>query len=138
MTSRIPSFKVEHNGVTYVAEVARVDYFSIGDEDHGLFSFALGFESGAFHQALPARALDTYDETLKRRVGTAFGMDLLMAFVHAIGSPEQAKGRGVVVLRKHDFDFIEGFARLNDDGTFGDLVIPQEIADRHYPKQATS
>jgi hypothetical protein len=130
---RVPRFTIEVDGQEYEAETAVVKRFTLTTEDHGFFVADIAFSGPGWGQSLPARGLDSYDEDLGRRVGTAFGCDFIMEVVRRIGSPERAAGVRVVVLRKQLFGLIDGFARLNDDGTIDDPFLPEALANRHFP-----
>ena len=129
-TLSLPRWPVEVDGVTYEAETAVCEEFRLCVEDHGLFTALISFAGNSWGQGLPARGLDAYDIDTDKRVGTAFGCDFIMESVRVLGSPEQAKGRRVVVLRLGHF--IEGFAALHDDGTIGEPFIPRALAAKHF------
>jgi hypothetical protein len=136
----IPQFRLEIDGTEYRAEVARCVRFTLEVEDHGLFTAMVTFEGSGWGQGIPPHALDEYDSALGRRVGTAFGCDYIIECCRVLGSPEQAAGRRVVVLRKAEegsFGNIAGFARLNDDGSIGEPFFPQKLAYAHFPQRVT-
>ena len=130
---RIPRWTVEVGTDLFEAEVATVERFHLGYEDHGIFTVDLAFTNGSLGQSLPGRGLDEYDRETRKRHGTAFGCDFIIECIRRIGSPEQAVGRRVVVLRRQPFSTIEGFAALNDDGSYGEPFIPATLAARHFP-----
>lgn len=134
---RLPPFTLTIDGRDYSCEPAVIERFTLTVEDHGLFIADVAFASPGWGQSLPARGLDEYDKATKRRYGTAFGCDFIMECVRVIGSPERAKGTRVVVFRDKPYGMIDGFARLNDDGSIGDPFFPQELANRHYPPRPT-
>jgi hypothetical protein len=124
----IPDFEILIDGETYKASVATVHDFSLGPEDHGFFTANLSFEGASWGQGLGAYGLDEWDETTKTRVGTAYGFNFIAGIVNRIGSPEVAKGRRVVVLRKAAFEMIDGFATLSDKGEIGVPFFPKKVA----------
>lgn len=130
-TLEIPNWTVEIDGETYEVEVATVEEFHLGYEDHGIFTALIRFAGRSWGQALSPMSLDEYDGVEQRRYGTAFGMDYIIECTKQIGSPEQARGRRVVVLRKSSFDLIEGFAALNDNGSIDEPFIPRNLAKKH-------
>ena len=132
---RVPTWTVEHNGEEWIAEIAIVERFHLGVEDHGLFVAEIGFtgNEGGWGQHISPHALDDFDEETRERVGTAFGCDYIINVVRLIGSPEQAAGRRVVVFRRTTFGLIEGFTFLNADGSYGAPFFPKELAARHFP-----
>lgn len=129
---RLPAFDYEFDGEKYEAEFATVDQFSLENEDHGAFVVSLNFAGPGWGQGISPHALDSYDKDLKKRIGTAFGCDYIMEVVKRIGSPEKAKGRQVIILRKNAYDLIEGFAAFNN-GEIGEPFFPQALADKHFP-----
>jgi hypothetical protein len=60
-------------------------------------------------------------------------MTYIMRLVEVIGSPEQAKGRRVIVLRKSSFDGIKGVASLADDGSIGTPFMFEALSKQYYP-----
>lgn len=129
----LPSWEVEIDGQTYTAEIARCESFTLGIEDHGLFTAQVAFEGSGWGQGLSAHALDTFDKDRRERVGTAFGCDYIIALVRVLGSPERAKGRRVVLFRDQPYGLIKGFAALGSDDSIGEPFFPQALADRHFP-----
>src|SRR5690349_7953303 len=128
---RLPAFTVTVGGEEYEAEVAVCERFSLGVEDHGLFTADASFSNGGWVQGLGAYGLDEFDKATQRRHGTAFGCDFIMRLVGILGSPEEAKGRRVLVLRKQAYGLICGVAKLNDDGTYGEPCMPKALAEQH-------
>ena|ERR1035437_9142627 len=124
----IPDFEILIDGETYKASVATVHDFSLGPEDHGFFTANLSFEGASWGQGLGAYGLDEYDDATKTRVGTAYGFNYIAGIVNRIGSPEVAKGRRVVVLRKESWGMIDGFATLSDTGLIGEPFFPKKVA----------
>lgn len=136
-TKQVPHFETTIDGRTYDAEIGRVESFHLGPEDHGIFTAHVAFRGGSWGQSLPAIGLDEYDETQKRRVGTAFGVEFIAEIINRIGSPETAKGCRVVVFRDEPFGQIEGFAPLDEDGGFSDPFLIDTIRARFYPPLAS-
>lgn len=125
---------VEIDGATYDVEHAKVELYSLEFEDHGLFTVRLQFSGPSWGQGLNAHTLDTYDETRKRRVGTAFGCDYLMECVGRLGTPGKT-GQAVVVLRSDRFGTIDGFATVAADGTVGEPFIPKTLSALHFTER---
>jgi len=135
MTERyVPAWDTTIEGETLETEIAKVERFHLGQEDHGLFTVELTFGGSGWGQGISPHSLDEYNSELKKRVGTAFGMDYIMAVVNRLGSPEQAVGKQVVVYRSKINRMIVGFATMSKDGKIGDPFFPQKLADRHYPR----
>jgi hypothetical protein len=93
----LPAMKAILNGEEYSIEPARVESFSFGDPDHGIFTLNLKFTGNSWGQGLGGWVLDTYDDTLERRIGTAYGLDLIMEVVSRIGSPASAIVRSEIL-----------------------------------------
>lgn len=59
--------------------LARVTGFKFGYEDHGILTLYVELEKeDGFHQSFGGYSLDGYDEKLKRRKGTAGGLDFII------------------------------------------------------------
>lgn len=101
---RIPEWPVEIDGVTYKAEVAHVERFHIGAEDHGIFSATIHFRGDGWGQALGPLGL-----------GGEFTNLFLKAATNLLGSPDEAKGKQVIVLRTEHFGLIKGFCPWPND-----------------------
>lgn len=128
---RIPEFTISIDGIEYNAETAVVERWTIGYEDHGIFSTDIGFTNTSWGQGLPGYTLDKYNQTTKEREGTAFGCQFLIECVKRLGSPGKT-GQQVLVLRRDGaFGTIEGFAALNPDGSYGEPFIPKTLAKKY-------
>lgn len=127
-TYRLPDFELEIEGETYQGQTATVDRFSLGPEDHGIWTADISFSGEGWGQSLGAYGLDAWNEAARQRVGTIFGMEFIMAAVKILGSPEQAKGKRVVVFRQESYGTILGFARLEDSGKIGEPFFPKVLA----------
>ena len=125
--TRIEPFPVEIGGKKYLGELATVEIFHLGPEDHGIFTAQVGFAGSGWGQGLPGYALDEYDPATKKRHMGAYAGRFIQAITEQIGSPEQAKGRRVVVFREHSFGDIKGFAALEDDGTYAEPFFPADL-----------
>lgn len=70
----------------WAKELARVESVSLEIEDHGILTcyVNLNKESG-LHQSFGGYSLDTYDEDLKKRIGTASGMDWVLRILNIFG-----------------------------------------------------
>jgi hypothetical protein len=125
--------KLRHNGVDYDAQISRVESTHLGEEDHGIWTAQLMFAAldGGWHQGNEARGLDSYDEERDERIGTAFGMDHVMAITRALGcrSWEAIKDTRCLVLREQAYGSIKGIADLS--GVH--VLIFADHADRWYP-----
>ena len=79
----------------------------LGVEDHGIFTFMLTLDYGGTGQGAGGYSLDEFvkDESAGRgrRVGTAYGMDLIMAVLKVVGVEkwEDLKGEHIRVRCEH-------------------------------------
>ncbi len=70
----------------------------LGREDHGIFTFSIGLDFGnSGFQGYGSYALDEYHDQIARRVGTALGMQSIIAVLEIAGAPdwEHLKGHPV-------------------------------------------
>lgn len=111
---RIPEFTTDHNGVTYACEVMDAVEWRIGREDHGIFAALVDFYIDSHGQGLGWIALDKYDRTADRRVGSAQGMEWLIRVTERLGPPVGKLPKPVpcVVLRDQPYGLIRGFSLL--------------------------
>jgi len=87
-----------------VEKIAKVTRAYLGIEDHGLLTATLTLDYGDSAQGTPAYALDAWDESLNRRVGTASGLDFITGLMGACGVVEwsQVEGRTVFAIFESD------------------------------------
>ena len=57
-------------------ENLKIDYATLGFEDHGIFTFSIGFQGYGYHIGFGNCTLDTYDG--KKRIGTQVGCQMIM------------------------------------------------------------
>lgn len=91
------------NGVEYVAEIATVEATFLGREDHGIFTAQLTLSSGSWGQVAGGYALDAPSDR-PRRIGTAFGLDHIIAIIDVLGCGdwEHVKGSRCFAIRDED------------------------------------
>lgn len=96
------SITVQHNGTTYYGTVMRVKSTHLGGEDHGIFTAYLHCEGRGTGVGLGGRGMDSYDKETKKRVGTAYGLDLIAQMIRTVGVSawEKIPGNDVIVLHK--------------------------------------
>lgn len=72
---------------------------TLGIEDHGILTVSLCFEYECGCQCFGGYAMDSYDKTKKRRIGTAYGMEFVIRVMNTVGVTEwsQLKGKHVRV-----------------------------------------
>lgn len=63
---------------------AKITSTQLGDEDHGIMTCYLMLEGDGWGCAFGGFALDTFDKTLNRRVGTAAGLDAIMELMKTL------------------------------------------------------
>ena len=125
-----------HNGVEYDAQIATIEDTLFGEEDHGIWTVILYFAAGGWQQGTSARGLDQWDDEQQRRIGSAFGMDHVMAIVRTLGCRnwENVKGLRCLVLRKRAYGLIEGIADLEGER----VLIFDEHAAAWFPEAVQS
>lgn len=74
----------------------------LGIEDHGIMTCMLYLDFGGSGQGFGGYALDSWDRTLNRRVGTAYGTKFIMRVMEVVGVEKWEKLSGVYVRAKAD------------------------------------
>lgn len=101
---------MEHDVITYVEQIAKVERTFLGFEDHGLFTLTLSLDYGGSGQGAGMACLDSpvKDESGRflGREGTKLGHDYIIGVIKAFGvdSWEQIKGRTVIALREPGYN----------------------------------
>lgn len=96
------AIQVEHNGVTYDAQVATIESTMLGFEDHGMFTGMLRFKGESWGQGAPAYILNESCGSYVRTVLETLGLN----------EWEELKGTRCLVLRERRYDAIMGIAHL--------------------------
>lgn len=114
------SLTIEHNGQNYTGHIATIDRTELGIQDHGLMNVWLHCSWPGSGVGVGGYALDTYDRTEKKRVGTGYGLDFVMQVLDTVGvrTWEQIAGKQIIVLFDGDGGWggsAVGFAHLSDD-----------------------
>jgi hypothetical protein len=88
----------------YTQEIAKIERTTLGYEDHGICTVFLHLSFGSSGQGAGGYALDEYDPSVKRRIGTAYGMEFIIRTLRACGVDEWSKLKGLTIyaLRKKD------------------------------------
>jgi hypothetical protein len=83
-------------------ELAKVESVDLFIEDHGILTLFVNLDYGGTHQGFGGYSLDGYDETLKRRVGTAGGTDFILRILNMfkVSKLEDIKGRSVYAIKQ--------------------------------------
>lgn len=113
----------------YEKELGIIDYVHLGWEDHGIFTFYIGFNFGGRTQAFGGYALDDYDKEKETRVGTAFGLQTIMRIMKVanVNDWKDLVGRELFVLRDHSRGTIRGIMGPPYRG--GGAFIIQDLVD---------
>lgn len=100
---------IEHEGKTYVAEIATIESADLGFEDHGILGWNLAFKGPSWGQGSGWRGLG-FD--------TPYGTHVINEVLKAVGARrwDDVKGKRVFVLREKDrFGPILGISNLDGD-----------------------
>jgi len=104
---------------TLTKQLSRVEDCYMEIEDHGILTcwLSLDKEEG-LHQSFGGYSLDGYNEELKRRVGSASGMDWILRLLQIFGVSrlEEIKGKMCYALYEDDSQLIKGIKTLDIDG----------------------
>src|SRR5687768_4557398 len=75
----------------------------IGFEDHGIFTLMVHLDYGGAGQGFGGFAGDVYDKAKNRRVGVAFGAEIIMRLLALVGVSyvHELTGRSVRALHTH-------------------------------------
>ena len=84
----------------------------LGWEDHGIFTFTLTLDYGDSQQCAGQYSLDQFVKEKKKRVGTALGLDLIMAIMKTIGVQTWEELAGKHIRVKADFGKVHAIAPL--------------------------
>lgn len=63
----------------------RIENTYLGTEDHGIFTFMIGIDHEDGHQGFGTYGLDAWVEAAQRRVGTAYGLEMIKGVLRAVG-----------------------------------------------------
>lgn len=76
---------------------ATITHTSLGRESHNIFTCSITLDYGGSGQGFGGYAFDTYDTTLEKRVGSAYGMIFIMTLLETLelNSWEDLKGSHV-------------------------------------------
>jgi hypothetical protein len=122
----IPEFSIDIDNSVYMAQLAKVTRYNFEREDHGIFTDNIMFEGSGWGQGLGGYTLDEYNEKTKKREGTAFGMNFILACYNILGSIGTT-GQQVIVFRKDSWGNILGFAKVEPNGEFGTPFFPKKL-----------
>ena len=95
---------------------AKIASTMLGIEDHGIMTFYLHLEYGCGGQGAGGYALDSYDNDLKRRIGTGIGLEMIARVMEVVGVRkwEDLKGKHIRVKQSSNKVYAIGHL-LKDD-----------------------
>lgn len=112
--------KCKHFRKYYTAELGIIDEVTLRIEDHGLMQLMVCFDFGGTHQCYDLGILDTYRKKKGRRIGTAYGLDVILQLLRYFKVDElhKIKGRYAYALRteRETNALIHGIKRTEFDG----------------------
>lgn len=111
-------------------ENARIESTFLGREDHGILTFFLQLEYKGAGQGFGNYGLDTYEETKKRRIGTAFGMEAIAQVLQVVGVEKWEDLPGKYVRSEHNGTYIKRIGHITKD-VWLDL---KELSNSFYPE----
>ncbi len=88
---------------------------TLGYEDHGIFTFCLHLDFGGSGQGAGSYALDSYRKDLGKRVGTASGMDMIIAILNTVGVETWEELKGKYIRVKHDGERVHAIGNLLEE-----------------------
>ena len=115
-------------------QLAKITKAYLGIKDRGIFHFWIhvDYEEGC-SQGIGGYALDTYDEKLKRRVGSAYGCEMIIQLLKVLDVDDlsEAKGKMIWVLGEgKGFGFKpKGLESLSVDGKKRTLVFDKVLEE---------
>ena len=118
-------------------QLARVEDATLEIEDHGILTcwLSLNKEDG-LHQGFGGYSLDGYDEELKRRLGTASGMDWVLQLLQTFSCRklEDIKGKMCYALYDKNTSLIKGVESLKLDG--GKKFLISDWQKQWFPEES--
>lgn len=119
----------------YEKQLARVESVELYIEDHGILTcFVNLHKEEGLHQGFGGYSLDGYNEKLKRRVGTAGGMDWVLRLlqIFKVDRLEKIQGKMCYALYESDSRQIKGIQTLELDG--GETFLIKDWQAQWFPK----
>ena len=95
---------------------AKITGTMLGIEDHGIMTFMLHLKYGeSSSQGAGGYGLDEYRKTLDKRVGTAFGMELVKAVLATVGVDTWEELPGKMIRVKADHQKVHAIANVLEE-----------------------
>jgi len=120
--------------------LAKIGSASLEIQERGILNFWINvdYEEG-MSQGVGGIALDAYDKDKERRVGTAYGCEMIRRLLLELGVDDfsEMKGKHVWVLRDGEgFSFdVKGIQALRVDGGETDGVIFDDVAAEFFGEE---
>ena len=130
-------------GVCYLLDenkvLGRVTGVKFGYEDHGILTLYIDLEKeDGFHQSFGGYSLDGYDEKLKRRKGTAGGLDFVIQVMKVFKASKLEDIVGKMCYALYDQEglgrTIQGLQALDIDG--GETFLIDTWQKQWFPKES--
>jgi hypothetical protein len=109
---------------------ARIIATMLGLEGNGLMTFVLSVEYKGGGVAFGGYVLDTYDEKLKKRAGTAVGIDCIREIMDTVGVEKWEDLRGSHVVVETFENKATGIRNILDDDKW---FYPQQWFEERLP-----
>jgi hypothetical protein len=97
---------------------ARIDGTLLGYEDHGILTCFLYLDYGGTSQGFGGYTLDEYDETVKRRIPTVYGMKFVTEILRVVGVDSWEKLKGQHIRVEADWQAVHRIGHLLKDVWF--------------------
>ena len=109
--------------MTRTIENAVIEGTMLGREDHGIMTCYLHCSMNGSGQGFGGYSFDSWNEKKKRRIGHAFGMEMIAAILRTVGVEtwETLPGRHVRI--DHDYSKVYRLGHIIEDRWFD----PQEL-----------
>ena len=120
------SLVIEHGGQKYTGHIGTIKSTRLGVEDHGILTASVTIEWPGGGVSFGGYSLDGYNDTLKRRVPTAYGLDHIVKIIETVGVESWEAVRFSKVVALFDYSesgntwgsMIQGIAHLTEDRVF--------------------
>lgn len=97
---------------------AKIESTMLGIEDHGIMTCFLYLDYGGSCQGFGGYGLDSYNESLKRRVGTDYGLEFIKCILDTVGVEKWEDLPGKYIKADADFDRVRGIGNIIKDKWF--------------------
>lgn len=96
---------------------ARISSTMLGIEDHGIMTFMISLDYGGMAQGYGGYAMDSYNPTTKKRIGSSFGIEAIRFILETVGVDrwENLLGKYVRVERGDNYGKIIAIGNIIED-----------------------